>query len=143
MHIEAVLAHFPKMTPAKFKDITRAFDSPRSFFESDRHTLTKRLAWKEDLIDTFILWRDEVDETRIEKILKQEDITVLIQEDQEYPSLLKEIYDPPFLYFCKRKSKSNKRIPTSRCRNTKIYALRKTNYSRNSARPCDTWSYNC
>ncbi|PIR03485.1 MAG: DNA-protecting protein DprA [Candidatus Magasanikbacteria bacterium CG11_big_fil_rev_8_21_14_0_20_43_7] len=99
MKTEAVLAHFPKMTPKRFSEVMRVFSSPRAFFESDRRTLVDALPWKEDFIDTFILWRDEVDESRIEKILKQEQITIITKEDDTYPPLLKEIYDPPFCLF--------------------------------------------
>jgi DNA processing protein len=103
MQTEALLAHFPKMTPKRFADMMRVFDSPRAFFESDRRTIIDRLPWKEELIDAFIIWRDEVDEKRIEKIFKQESITVLTQEDDDYPPLLKEIYDPPFCLFVRGK----------------------------------------
>ncbi len=40
-----------------------------------------------------------MDEKKIKKILKQEGITCLTKDDDEYPKLLKEIYDPPFCLF--------------------------------------------
>ncbi len=99
MKTEALLAHFTKMTPKRFTEMMHVFDSPRAFFEADKKTLTRKLPWKEPLIDAFLLWRDDVDEQRIEKILKQEQITVLTKDDDAYPDLLKTIYDPPFCLF--------------------------------------------
>ncbi len=99
MKTEALLAHFSKMTPKRFKEMMHAFDSPRVFFEADKKTIQSKLPWKEDLIDSFLLWRDDIDEKKIEKILKQERITVLTKEDDAYPALLKHIYDPPFCLF--------------------------------------------
>lgn len=99
MKTEALLAHFSKMTPKRFNEMMHVFDSPRAFFEANKKTIQDKLPWKSDLVDTFILWRDEINEQRIEKILIQEQITVLTKEDDGYPSLLKNIYDPPFCLF--------------------------------------------
>lgn len=99
MKTEALLAHFPRMTPKRFADVERTFETPRTFFESNKKTIQKVLPWKEDLIDAFLLWRDDVDEKKIEKILKQEHIATLTKHDDTYPALLKNIYDPPFCLF--------------------------------------------
>ena len=101
MKTEALLAHFPKMTPKRFAEMMHVFDSPRAFFESDKRTITKKLGWKNPLVDAFVTWRNAVDEIRIEKIMKQEQITVLTKDDERYPDLLKTIYDPPFCLFAR------------------------------------------
>ena len=99
MKIEALFAYFPKMTVKRFREGIATFGSPDAFFYATTNDLRKQLSWDEHLIDLFISWREDLDVQRITKILEQEKITVITQDDEAYPPLLKQIYDPPFCLF--------------------------------------------
>jgi DNA processing protein len=96
---EVILSYFPKITHKRYRELSAAFSSweeiKRAGFEQ-----IKQAGWTdENLIQTFLDWRNKVDEDKIAKILEQEQIRCLTQPDKEYPDLLKKIYDPPFCLF--------------------------------------------
>lgn len=99
MKPEALLAHFPQMTPKRFTEAVTIFGSADTLLEASKQDIRDHLHWKDDLCTKFLLWRDTLDSGRIEKILKQEQIEIITQEDQAYPPLLKTVYDPPFCLF--------------------------------------------
>ncbi|PIY92059.1 MAG: DNA-protecting protein DprA [Candidatus Magasanikbacteria bacterium CG_4_10_14_0_8_um_filter_42_12] len=99
MIAEALLAHFPKMTVKRFKQGVATFGSADAFFNAESHTVRDRLPWDDNTKHLFLGWREEIDPKRIKKILEQEHITVVTQEHDTYPPLLKQIYDPPFCLF--------------------------------------------
>ena len=98
MKKEILLSHFPKITSKRYKQILSAFSSLENFWQTKFDDI-KKLNWEVNLIHEFLLWKDSIDEDKIEKILQQEKITCLTIEDKNYPKLLKEIYDPPFCLF--------------------------------------------
>jgi len=95
---EILLAHFPRITVKRYQELLTAFFS----IDEAWHTTQKDLihiGWDEKLVKEFISWRNNCDEEKIEKILEQQNIHCITQEDTEYPTLLKKIYDPPFCLF--------------------------------------------
>ncbi|OIO18875.1 MAG: DNA-protecting protein DprA [Candidatus Magasanikbacteria bacterium CG_4_9_14_0_2_um_filter_41_10] len=99
MKSEALFAYFPKMTVKRFREGVAAFGSPDAFFFASNQEIKKQLPWDENFIDQFVAWREDLDINRIKKILAQEKISILTQDDDAYPPLLKQIYDPPFCLF--------------------------------------------
>ena len=95
---EILLSYFPKITHARCRHLIRAFGSLDAAWKAEWNDM-KSLAWEENLVHEFLLWRDELDEARIEQELTDERITCAIIGDPSYPRLLKEIYDPPFCLF--------------------------------------------
>lgn len=98
MRKEILLSYFPKITTRRYGQLLAFFSSLDNAWEAGALDL-KKAGWKEDVIDKFLEWKKEVDEEKIEKILKQENITCITKDDENYPELLKEIYDPPFCLF--------------------------------------------
>lgn len=98
MKKEVILSYFPKITPRRYKQMLAFFSSLDNVWQGEFDEFRKA-GFEDSLINEFLEWRDKVDEEKIEKILKQEGITCITQDDEEYPKLLKEIYDPPFCLF--------------------------------------------
>lgn len=99
MKSEALFAYFPKMTVKRFREGVAAFGSPDAFFYATTSEIKEHISWDENLIDQFIAWREDLDINRIKKILVQEKITIITPEDETYPPLLKQTFDPPFCLF--------------------------------------------
>lgn len=99
MKKEILLAHFPKLTHKRYQQILAAFSDLDTFWEEAEFGELKKLNWNENFIHEFLLWKDELDLGKINKILDQEKITCITLEDNNYPALLREIYDPPFCIF--------------------------------------------
>lgn len=106
MRKEILLSYFPKITSKRYQQLLAVFSSLDNVWEAN-HSNLKQTKWDENLIHQFVLWRDEIDEEKIEKILEHEKITCLTKEDENYPELLKEIYDPPFCLFVRGELKSD------------------------------------
>lgn len=106
MQKEIILSYFPKMTFKRYRQILGLFSSLDNAWQG-KFDDYKKIGWEDGLINEFLKWRGEVDEEKIEKILKQEKIHCLTRDDVEYPPLLKEIYDPPFCLFVRGELKPN------------------------------------
>ncbi|MBI5222126.1 MAG: DNA-protecting protein DprA [Candidatus Magasanikbacteria bacterium] len=98
MRREILLSYFPKITPKRYHDLVAVFDNLDRAWQCGFDDY-KKIGWEDELISEFLKWRGTVDEEKIEKILKQEKIYCLTEDDVNYPPLLKEIYDPPFCLF--------------------------------------------
>lgn len=87
------------MTYKRYSQLAGAFSSWDEIREAQFNNI-KDVGWTdENLINQFLLWKDELDEEKINKILTQEQITCVTQDDKNYPDSLKQIYDPPFCLF--------------------------------------------
>ncbi|PLX28469.1 DNA-protecting protein DprA [Candidatus Parcubacteria bacterium] len=102
MKKEILLSYFPKITFKRYQQLLAAFSNLDTVW-SARFDELKRLRWDDQLISEFLDWRKNIDEEKIQKILEQEEIICLIQDDPEYPKLLKQIYDPPLCLFVRGK----------------------------------------
>ena len=98
MRKEIILSYFPKITPRRYQQMIAFFSSLDNAWQGEFDEFRKA-GFEDSLISEFLEWRDKVDEEKIEKVLKQEGITCLTKDDDDYPKLLKEIYDPPFCLF--------------------------------------------
>jgi len=98
MQKEILLAHFPKITVKRYQQLLAAFSSLEEVWEAEFDELLKTKI-DEKIINEFLVWREKLDEEKIAKILAQEQITCVTLANENYPKLLKEIYDPPFCLF--------------------------------------------
>lgn len=98
MKKEIILSYFPKITPRRYQQMLAFFSSIDEAWKGEFDEF-KKAGWDDAVISEFLEWRDKVDEEKIEKVLKHEGITCITQGDEDYPKLLKEIYDPPFCLF--------------------------------------------
>ncbi|MFA5358853.1 MAG: DNA-processing protein DprA [Patescibacteria group bacterium] len=83
----------------RFKKIINHFSNPKDFFNATRAELLAAgiPVW---VVDVILRQRTIVDVEKAWDLLQQEGIEVLTFWDQNYPDLLKQIYDwPPILYF--------------------------------------------
>lgn len=98
MEKEILLSYFPKITNKRYRDLMRIFSSLDEAWEAEFNDL-RPTNWQEQIINEFLLWRDNLDETKIEADLLQHKIHCITISNPEYPPLLKQIYDPPFCLF--------------------------------------------
>ncbi|MCF6276774.1 MAG: DNA-processing protein DprA [Candidatus Magasanikbacteria bacterium] len=104
MQIEILLAHCPSFSLKKYNDILRVFGSTKNFWDSGD---IKLLGWTPKFIEVFSNWQKKLDEDKLNKILVQEDIRVIIFNDLEYPVELSKVFDPPFALFVRGNLKNN------------------------------------
>lgn len=98
MKKEILLSYFPKITSKRYQQLIAVFDNLDNAWQADNEAL-KTTGWDEKVIQEFLTWKEKINEEKIAKILEQENIYCLTKDDEEYPELLKQIYDPPFCLF--------------------------------------------
>lgn len=98
MQKEALLSFFPKITFARYTALKKHFGTIDSAFDAKFSDFGKT-TWDENIIHEFLLWKKTIDEDSLEKNLEKENIFTLVFDDQGYPPLLKQIYDPPICLF--------------------------------------------
>ncbi|MBT6819495.1 MAG: DNA-protecting protein DprA [Candidatus Magasanikbacteria bacterium] len=102
MKKEILLAHWPKITVKRHQQLLGSFSSLDSAWRATSADFEK-MGWKDELVTNFLDWKDNVDEEKIKKILEQEKISCILKDNENYPELLKEIYDAPFCLFTRGK----------------------------------------
>jgi len=86
------------MTPKRYRDAVSLFGSDDYLLSATANDL-RHLSWKEELITSFLSWRDNLDPGTMEDTLRMAGITPIGLHDKQYPSRLKQIYDPPLTLF--------------------------------------------
>ncbi len=94
------LAHFPKFGQARLKKLKKFFPDLSLAFTAAAAELIKA-GLDKNIAYEFVAARNELRPDKIIEKLEQENIKVLTIEDEAYPKLLAEIYDPPQLFFYK------------------------------------------
>lgn len=101
------LNHFPKFGPARLKKIKKHFVDFKDAFNSTSKELIQA-GIDESVANEFIANRININPPEIVAKLNKENINVISTEDQLYPKLLTEIYDPPqILYYLGKLSKED------------------------------------
>lgn len=98
MHKEGVFAFFSGATVARYKTLLRLFSSLDNAFSASEKEL-QETNWPDDIIQSFLLWREQVDYHAIATTLQKEDIRCISIQDPAYPPLLHQLHDPPFCLF--------------------------------------------
>lgn len=93
-------SRFVKIGSVRFFRLKNYFPSIKEAFCADRSELL-RAGLEENIADEFIETRKNIEPEKELKILEKENIKVCLFDDPLYPPLLKEIYDPPYLFFYK------------------------------------------
>ncbi|MEA3449642.1 MAG: DNA-processing protein DprA [Patescibacteria group bacterium] len=94
------LSHFSKFGPKRLSRIFKYFKNTKAGFKANINEL-KRAGIEEKIADEFIAMRAQINIDKILETLDKEKITVIIEQDERYPGLLKEIYSPPALLYVK------------------------------------------
>jgi len=94
-----------KIGPARMKKLINFFGDPASAWKADQADF-KRAGLEESVVESLIHQRAELDPEREFQKLEEHGIRIISLEDEEYPSLLKETYNPPFALYVKGKIRS-------------------------------------
>lgn len=96
------LHSFYKFGPARIKKIKKYFINMESAFNASSKEL--KMAGIEDrIVDEFTIFRNDINPEKLVEQILRENIEVMTLDDDNYPKLLSEIYDPPPLLYCKGK----------------------------------------
>lgn len=97
--IHVALSYFPKITYRRYRLLAAGFPAPdEQLWEAEFSDLI-RSGIDESIAQEFLSWRERFNREAMLQELFQENITALTSEDVAYPSLLKEINDPPQTLF--------------------------------------------
>ena len=89
----------PKIGPVRVRRLLEVFGTPEAVLKTGVGAITKIDGFGRDLAETVATWENTIDLTRELRRIKEEDLTLLTQEDDLYPRLLKEIHDPPTVLY--------------------------------------------
>jgi predicted Rossmann fold nucleotide-binding protein DprA/Smf involved in DNA uptake len=90
--------------------------------------------------------KTDLDISKAEKIINYcqlEKINILTYRDENYPYLLKQIFDPPIILFCAAIKVVSVTKFSCRRRHQKNFSLRPTNYARTTSAPFLPKNYYC
>lgn len=94
------LSHFSKFGPVRLRRLKDYFPNFESAFKANVSEL-KMARIEEKIASEFVSFRSQIDIENILKILNKEQIDVVGIGDENYPNILKEIFNPPQILYCK------------------------------------------
>lgn len=89
----------PKIGPIRVRRLLEAFETPERVLAAKVSEIIQIDGFGIDLAETVANWERKVDVVRELRRIKEENLTILTQEDALYPKLLREIYDPPTVLY--------------------------------------------
>lgn len=108
MNYHAALAHFPKITYSRYKQLLGYFSNLKQLWEAELDDLIKARL-EENIAYEFIIWREENPVSKIEERLDKEGIYTISLGETGYPRLLSEIADPPHTLFIRGRLSNDER----------------------------------
>ena len=100
------LNHFPKFGPVRMQKISNHFPLFEDAFKTNLSELT-RAGIEESIANEFLAVRSNIIPDKIIERLEKENIKAVALADDDYPKLLKEIYNPPHILYYKGKLNKN------------------------------------
>lgn len=121
-----ILNALPNIGPIALKRLLEHFGpDPALIFKATKRTLMQVEGIGDTLSDTIINWKNHFNLEREIEYLKQYNARFLPSNSQDYPPLLKEIYDPPIgLYFLGNYTPQLKTIAIVGSRRSTLYGLK-------------------
>lgn len=104
------LALFLKFEAKKLKKISDYFPLMKNAFEANCSEFI-RAGIEQEVAQEFIDWRKKIEPEKEWQKLEKEKIKILTIRDENYPKLLKEIYDPPAVLYIKGELKKEENYP--------------------------------
>jgi len=98
---------FPKFGPVRLKRIGKYFPSWKDAFNANISEL-KKAGIEEKIAEEYISTRNKIDINKLLEELNKENIKTVTLDDDDYPSLLREIYNPPLILYYKGHINFNK-----------------------------------
>lgn len=89
----------PNIGPVRVRKLLQAFSSPERILSASAKEIRSVEGFGEDLTAALVGWQNTCDLTRELRRIQEENLTILTQEDENYPALLKELYDPPIVLY--------------------------------------------
>lgn len=94
-YYRAALSMVQGLGPVRMKEVLKKYGNSKSAWEDHLQELSPKI--REDLSRI----KKKIDPEKLAETYTKQKIEIILMEDQEYPSLLKEIYDPPALLYMK------------------------------------------
>ncbi len=95
-----ILSYFQKIGPIGYKKLLNFFQNEENIFKANLYDLIQA-GIKEKIANEFLKFKNNFNLNKVYKTLQKEKIFLKGIDDPDYPPLLKEIYDPPFLLYYK------------------------------------------
>jgi len=89
----------PKIGPVRVRRLLEVFETPERILAAKKRDLAQITGFGQDLAEAVAGWESIVDIGRELRRIREENLTVLTQEDALYPKLLKQIHDPPLVLY--------------------------------------------
>lgn len=89
----------PKIGPVRVRRLLGVFGSPEAILMAKPKDIRAVEGFGEELAQTIAQWEQHIDLARELRRIDEMKLTVLTQEDELYPSLLKEIHAPPLVLY--------------------------------------------
>jgi DNA processing protein len=89
----------PKIGPVRVRRLLEVFGSPERILTAKTREILGVDGFGVDLAEAVAGWESRIDLSRELRRIKEENLTLLTQEDALYPKLLKRIYDPPLVLY--------------------------------------------
>jgi len=98
VNYHACLAHFPKITYARYARLKAYFLNLENLWQAELDEIVKS-GIEENIAYEFLIWKDENPPEKILENLAKEKIRTISLGEKDYPKLLSEISDPPHTIF--------------------------------------------
>lgn len=106
------LNYFQKFSYKKINELLISFKNEENIYNSSQDKLNKH-GVDEKITQSFYNFKTKFDWDKIKNQLIEENIKIISVEDETYPPLLKEIYDPPHILYYKGKIDDDNNINIS------------------------------
>ncbi len=94
-----VLNLLPKIGPVRVRRLLEVFGSPERILSAKASEILRVESFGQDLAKTIAGWESTVDLSRELRRIDEMGLTVITQDDEAYPPLLKEIHSPPLVLY--------------------------------------------
>ncbi|MFA6547549.1 MAG: DNA-processing protein DprA [Candidatus Magasanikbacteria bacterium] len=98
MNHQVLLAHFPKITYARYARLKAHFFNLENLWETELDEIVKA-GLEENIAFEFLTWKDAHPAEKIFECLEKENIKTVCLGENNYPALLSQITDPPHTLF--------------------------------------------
>lgn len=89
----------PKIGPVRVRRLLERFGSPERALMAKSNEILQLDGFGQDMAETVSHWEDQIDLQKELSRIQELGLTILTQEDDLYPSLLKQIHDPPIVLY--------------------------------------------
>jgi DNA processing protein len=91
----------PHVGPVRYRQLLDSFGDPMSILTASKDKLLRVNSVSEVTAESIATWESGIDLSGELKRIKEFGCQIVVQEDENYPELLRQIYDPPLLLYVK------------------------------------------